>query len=236
MNWIVRFARGVLSGFCFLVYGFFGLLSFPFVLPLAFWPKAVRWVIRLYYRFFVALMSVVGLIRVRSPEALRSIRGRIVVMNHLSLIDVVILIARLPDATCVVKASTSRNPFLTVPVRTMFLVNDLGPEQTIATARRLLAQGVNLIVFPEGTRTPKNAAWRKLHRGAARIALSTGVPIVPLHLEVDPPVLAKNQPFWDVADRIIRYNITLKDEIHPVGANSHASAVALTEQIGKEIL
>lgn len=45
--------------------------------------------------------------------------------------------------------------------------------------RRLAAQGIWVIMFPEGTRTPRGGqgAYKS---GAARLAISTGVPIVPI--------------------------------------------------------
>ena len=44
---------------------------------------------------------------------------------------------------------------------------------------RLFSQGVWVIMFPEGTRTPRGAQ-RAYKSGAARLAVATGVPIVPI--------------------------------------------------------
>lgn len=52
-------------------------------------------------------------------------------------------------------------------------------EAALLTARRILAQGQILGLYPEGTRTPDG----RLHRGktgVARIALDTGVPVIPV--------------------------------------------------------
>ena len=45
--------------------------------------------------------------------------------------------------------------------------------------RRLMAEGVWVIMFPEGTRTPRGAQG-VYKTGAARLALATGTPIVPI--------------------------------------------------------
>jgi 1-acyl-sn-glycerol-3-phosphate acyltransferase len=45
--------------------------------------------------------------------------------------------------------------------------------------RRLFAEGVWVIMFPEGTRTPRGGQGQ-YKSGAARLAITTGVPIVPI--------------------------------------------------------
>ena len=115
----------------------------------------------------------------------------------------------------------------------------------------LLAQGVDLVVFPQGTRVPAGAPRRPLRRGAAQIALHAGVPVLPVRIACAPPVLAKGQPWYDLADRTIVWTLRVGNPI-PVPINAagsaptdaasgvspavpttgtHAAAVALTETI-----
>ena len=151
-----------------------------------------------------------GMIRVAlSPEdraQFRAMRGRVVVASHPTLIDVVILLALLPDTTAVAKAAAGRNFFYSRVVNAAFLVND-NPLHVLEEAKDLLARGGNLVIFPEGTRTPVDAPRHKLHRGAAQIALHAGAPVQCVSLACDPPVLAKGQPPWDVGDRIITFTL-----------------------------
>ena len=236
----VRKARGCLAGAFFLAFGLGGLVIGCICFPLlAFFPQRwMRTLVRASYRLFVWLARVTGLFRVALSPADRSrlaqTSGRVIVANHLTLIDIVILIAFLPDSTSIAKAAAKRNFFYSQIVRRVFLVND-DPVRALDEAQHLLAQGVNIIVFPEGTRTPADAPTRKLRRGAAQIALHAGVPILPIRIDCDPPVLAKGQPWHDVADRTIVWTLRALDEIPvdrpPEGHGTHAEAVALTERI-----
>jgi 1-acyl-sn-glycerol-3-phosphate acyltransferase len=47
-------------------------------------------------------------------------------------------------------------------------------------ARRYLEARRSVVIFPEGDFSPRNGGFREPHSGAARLALSTGVPVVPV--------------------------------------------------------
>lgn len=235
----VRFARGLLAGLFFLAYGIaslvFTLLGVPFWCP----ARHVRAFVRGSYRFFVLMARATGLFRVvLSPDdrrALAACRGRVVVMNHLSLIDVIVLMAQLPDSSCVVKGGVRRNLFLRAVAKSVFLLNDGDTVQTLAQATALLRAGVSIIVFPEGTRTPTGSPNRRLHRGAARLALAAGVEIQPVRLDLEPLVLAKGQPWWDVGDHTIAYSLRVLEPIQTEGACDHVHAQVLTRMIATRL-
>lgn len=52
-------------------------------------------------------------------------------------------------------------------------------DEFMATAGRLLREGVSIVFFPEGTRSP-TGAMGSFHGAAFRLALETGTPIVPV--------------------------------------------------------
>lgn len=236
----VRLMRSGLAAAFFLAFGLGGLVIGCVCFPLLafFSQRRMRALVRASYRLFVGAARVTGLFRVSISAADRArfarTRGRVIVANHLTLIDIVILIATLPDSTSIAKAAAKRNFFYSQIVRRVFLVND-DPARALDEAQRLLAQGVNVIVFPEGTRTPADAPARKLRRGAAQIALHANVPLLPIRIACDPPVLAKGQPWHDVADRTIVWTLRALDEISvsraPATCGTHTAAVALTKRI-----
>lgn len=233
---IVRFSRSCLAAVFFFLYGSFSLLFAGLIPILALIPGSLNKLIILSYKLFVWLAHVTGLFRVRVHGEMNSIRGKIVVMNHLSLIDVVILMALLPDSTCIAKEAASKNFFYSKIVNSMFLVATEDTEETIRKVKELLKKGTNLIIFPEGTRIPAKAKDHPLRRGAARLALEASADILPIHQELDPPILAKGQPWWDVGAKIIRYDFFVRPLIKVEGEPNHKNSVRLTEAVKAAIL
>lgn len=220
--------RYVLSALFFFLYGAFALPFAPVILVL---PVAgVRWTIRIFYRGFRILARWTGLYRVEAdPETLRALgncRGRIVVMNHVSLIDICIILSLLPDSTAIAKSSVLRNPALAAVASRMFIVNSESPERILAECGRLLARGVNIVVFPQGTR-----GGEKFHRGAARLALATGAELLPVRIAYDPVILDKRHPWYYAGDRTIRISLESLPVVRPEGEADFRNAKALTKKL-----
>lgn len=53
-------------------------------------------------------------------------------------------------------------------------------EQALEKARRLLEAGYSVGIFPEGTFSPQEGGFHEPRTGAARLALETGVPVIPV--------------------------------------------------------
>lgn len=225
---LVRLPRSLLSGAFFILFGLFALVCAVLVPILP--TRAGRGLVRACYRLFVVAARLTGLYAVSAKMTSVAPRGKIVVTNHVSLIDVCVLMAHIPDAACVVKAAAKRNPFLSAVAGKIFIFNDGGWERTLADAEKLLKEGVNVVIFPQGTR-----GGHTLHRGAARLALATGAEIAPFRISYDPVVLAKGQPWWDVGDRVIRIALEQRAPIAPEGTNDRASAVAITARVAEAI-
>ena len=179
------------QGFAFAVFGLGGTLlavtTFPLITLFTsdrdLVHKRVRYVIHRAFRWFVWFIQVIGLfeINVDHAERLATCRGCLIVANHPTLLDVVILLALSPNFQCVVKHQLWQNIFLRGVVSAAgFIRNDLSTEAFLDQCTRAFAAGYNLLVFPEGTRTVPGE-HPKLVRGFANNWVSTSLSY-PLHL------------------------------------------------------
>ena len=243
---MIRFLRSLLCATCFCIFGLGGLLIGSAVFPiflLIYKSKKQRkmFVNTIHYswRLFVWIMCVLRLIQVKCPgyKKLKSLRGTIVIANHPSLIDVVILVSKIPNSVCVVKESLFRNIFVRKVIGKTYMSNTMNPDEFIANGADILSNGYNIIIFPEGTRTIPNKVVH-LHRGFAYLHLATGADILPIKITNDPQILGKMQKWWDIGTKPSVYNIIVNPTICFDKKNTQtkrAAAIKITEQ-AKNIL
>ena len=231
MTGVVRFLRSLLCAVFFVAFGL-GSLLFSALLLLPVPRTAARGVQRALFGLLVWLAKVSCLFVVEAtPEdraRFKAMRGSVIVSNHISLIDFVILVSLLGDTVCVTKEAVGRNPFMRIIARKILVVNT-GTEGVLRQSAQYLAAGVNVLVFPEGTRTPAAAA-HVFRRGAAHLALAAGAPVETLFITCDPPVLGKRQPWWDVGERTTRYSFAYKGRIAAPPSVSPGDYAALRRQ------
>lgn len=217
-----RWWRVGATGFSFAAFGIGGLVLGGVVAPLLLLvvrhhqrrSALVRATIHHLFRLFVAMMCGLGVcsLEVRGRERLHR-HGLLILASHPSLIDVVFLMALVRDADCIVKAALLRNPFTRGPVRAAgYVCNDSGPgliDDCVASVRA----GNNLIVFPEGTRTPPGSALGRLQRGAANLAVRGALPITPVRISCSQQMLGKSDKWWRVPRSAGHFVIDVGDDI-----------------------
>lgn len=190
-----------------------GLLVFP-LLRLAVRDRdrlgrMARRLVQLSFAGHVWLMRRLGVMswEVIGTERLQR-RGLLVLANHPTLIDVVCLIGLIEEADCVVKSRLATNPFTRGPLRAAgYVFNDNGAgliDDCIASVRA----GKNLVIFPEGTRTPRGESLGPLQRGAANIAVRGGINVTPVLIHCTPPTLGKGEKWYRVPSR--RFHIRME--------------------------
>ncbi|WP_005036034.1 lysophospholipid acyltransferase family protein [Holophaga foetida] len=169
--------------------------------------RATR-LIRGSFRLFVWGLEGSGILKVL-PEDLPDTtmgEGAIIIANHPSYLDIVVLLALLPNAVCVVKEAVWNNPFFGSVVRTAGFIPIRDVESVLEASIHALEQGLPLVIFPEGTRTPLGTPPH-FHRGAAALALQTGKPLHPLLITVSPPLLEKGDRWYHVPVPTCRFRV-----------------------------
>jgi len=220
--------RGALSVLLFGVFGVGALLITPPMLLLR-RPEWCQPIVRQAWRLTLFLFCTTRLIRI-DRAGLCPMRGQVIAASHPSLIDVVILTALVPRTLYVAKRRLLSNPILSAIVRATALPDD---AHLVEASARYLAAGWNVLIFPEGTRSPAEGGLQPLRRGAAQLALRTGAPLVGLRIDVDRRILSKRQRPWDMGDRRVTYALLAKElpAVRRTDESIHAAAVRLTEDL-----
>ena len=213
INYYWRIVGTTLS---FASFGIGGLiLSLVFIPPAQLWPgteqqkvRRVRWMISKTFGFFVGLMNALGVMKTQSKnnQLLNGVAGCLVVSNHPSLVDVVVIISLIKNANCVIKQGVVRNPFMRWVVKAAGYIVNTDSESLIDECKRSLAKGDCLVIFPEGTRT-KPGQPITLKRGAANIAVRALAPFMTARISVNPTTLIKGQWWFQVPDKKVLFTI-----------------------------
>ena len=129
-------------------------------------------------------------IEVVGAERIPASGPAIVVANHASIWDPFVLgVATEREIHYMAKAELFRVRPLAAAMRSLnaFPVERGGGDRAaISEAGRLLESGALLGIFPQGTSKPElQNGW---HRGAARLALATGAPVIPVRLSGTRPL------------------------------------------------
>ena len=207
-----------------------------------------RWAragIRVSFKVFLQLVELLGVIKLDlDREALARLdAGAVIVANHPTLLDVTVLLAYVKHASCVVKPSLWRNPFLSGALRAASYIPSNDPEQLLRDCDSALESGESLIVFPEATRSVPGEPLR-LQRGAATIALNSDAVLTIVHLRCEPVLLTKGDPWYRIPARrpclAARVGASVRArDFQRSGANRSVAArhltLALQHELSKEI-
>jgi len=232
-KWLSFFVFGLSSLIC----GFVILPLLRLVLhPKTRFQKAGRRIVAFSLRNFVFFMHCVGMADLESDsrEKYRHLSSKIVVANHPSLLDPVMLLSLIPNADTIV-IPYRNNPILAGIVRQLYIMGSHELDDVLGSCTESLKQGNCLFIFPEGTRTPRSGRVI-LKKGAARVALASGCSIVPVHFGgTDKYGMGKKDPWagYHPRERYV-YRLTMGTEIDP-GKYRHLPAPAAAKLITEEI-
>lgn len=201
------FGLGSLSLLC--------LLGIPAAVPLLALPKNIRIplgrkVISSAMASYLWILKKFCGVKIES-SALQSISSDcplIVVANHPSLLDAVILIALLPQASCVMKASLRRNLLFGPMARLSGYISNEDPKQMVMQACKELKDGSHIVIFPEGTRTV-TPPINEFSQTCALIATRSNARVQTVFIEFSTFYLGKNWPIWRKPTLPLHINLRL---------------------------
>lgn len=187
----IRYIRRVfVKLFCFAFFGISSLILAILLFPIMHvlsgfsetkFKKMVRKFNYQYFKLFVKFAIILGGIslNVENRDSLAELRSKVVIANHPSLFDVVILFSLIPNADCIVKGELIQNKFISLIIKNLYIPNNIPFDDQLECAKKSMDEGNNLIIFPEGTRSKPNEPW-EFKKGAARFALYSKNDVIPI--------------------------------------------------------
>jgi 1-acyl-sn-glycerol-3-phosphate acyltransferase len=132
-------------------------------------------------------MNPVWPVQVRGRERIRPGAAYVMVANHQSLLDILVLFRLFVHFKWVSKIENFRLPFIGWNMSlNRYIALKRGDRESVVRmlgeCRETLARGSSIMMFPEGTRSP-DGQLRAFKTGAFELALETGRPILPIVVE-----------------------------------------------------
>ena len=185
-------------------------------------------------RLYLGVLRIIGVVKVETDdrEKFSALKSKIIAANHPSLLDIIVLFSLIHNADCIVNARLARNIVGGV-IRQLYILNSLDFEDMLGACAESLKQGNCLIIFPEGTRTPRQGKII-FKKGAARIALYSGCSILPVRIGgTDKYGMGKKDPWaaFNPVDRYI-YQIRMEKEITPEKFKTLSNPIAVKTMTG----
>ena len=177
------------------------ILVFPFIRLFTLHKKDFGIIARAYvshtFRVFLRNLDICKtcMLKVEDKQAFRNIHSKVIIANHPSLLDFVYIMSLVPNSTCIVRGGLTHTPLRGV-IKQAYITNTTDFNDVLVECKKLTDKGCNVIVFPEGTRSPR-IGRNNYKKGAARIALYCGCDVQPLFIGgSDKYGLGKHDPLW----------------------------------------
>jgi 1-acyl-sn-glycerol-3-phosphate acyltransferase len=190
---------------------------------------------------YLATLDFLGLVEFRF-EGMPHDQPCIMVANHPSLLDFIVLLQDLPNAVCLYKSQSLDNPVLSSFIQVGGYIEGMdgtasASKRIISTCCERLAAGHHVVVFPEGTRSESASTMHKFRATTFHAAVNCQAPVQPVVIFCQPLFLGKNQSWIDFSRHrnimTIRYLPAVRVEDLP---EAEQTATGLALAVRKSIL
>jgi 1-acyl-sn-glycerol-3-phosphate acyltransferase len=175
-----------------------------------------RFAIMVIFRSFLFTLRLSGRFRfdLRALDSLKHENSLIIAPNHPSLWDAVLIVSRLPEVACVMKAEILSNIFLGAGARMARYIRNEPVRRMIMLAVADLQRGSRILLFPEGTRTVRHPV-NPFKRSIGVIACHAKAPVQTVFIETDSPFLTKGWPVYRKPRLPMTYRVRLGRRFEP---------------------
>lgn len=186
------------------------------LMPLRFARTLGRYVTMTGFRLYLASLSASRRCSfdLEALDALRNQPSLIIAPNHPCLLDAVMIISRLPNVACVMKADLMNNLFLGAGSRLARYIPNDPFRRMLQLAIEDFQCGSHLLLFPEGTRTIQNPV-NPFKGSVGLIAQHAQVPVQTVLIETDSKYLSKGWPLFRKPKLPIHYRVRLGRRFDP---------------------
>ncbi len=194
------------------VWALWGILTFALTLLIIIIPVLITFLVKEprgteVYRQITKVWMNVWLALIGSPlkvvgkEHFKKGKNYVVVSNHNSLMDVPVTTPFVPGANKTIgKKSFTKAPiFGWVYIRGTVLVDrksEASRRKSFEDMKKVLAQGLHMVIYPEGTRNRTTDPLKSFHDGAFKLAIAAQKEIIPTLIFNTKTVLPPEKTFY----------------------------------------
>lgn len=192
------------SGFCFL-----GKWFIKKILGLKICRQNERKSLVKAFQSYLNFLQKNGIIEIQFEgfEDVRNWKGCVIAPNHPTILDAVILMTILPSLDCVVNAKLVHNPITSGAVKLCDFVHNDSPLNISKECKERIAEGANILIFPEGTRTihkPLDSFFPIY----ALISKTSGAPIRTIFITCDSDYFGRDFSYFKRAACPMRFRLS----------------------------
>jgi len=189
----------------------------------------------LIHSFILSSFLPCGKIKIEGIEKIRKDLSYVIISNHQSILDILVLNRIFTDFKWISKIENLRVPFLGWYLRMAgYIAVERGNKESraemIKAAAQCLRDGISIMIFPEGTRSPDgNVGYFKT--GAFELALMTDKPVLPVVVDGTGRLLPKKSLIFLAG---VTLTVKVLDPVFP-GSFRTSDPVELAETFRKMI-